>query len=146
MKRIATCLLTLALLAGTTFLRAWLAAGLLLYLPAHVQMSVMVNEEVLVALRVALCVWLLALRPGAPAAVGVAGHAVIRVVSAVARADMKRRADEGDARRLPPRVHGPPARPEGWTQYRFLQYARSRRRKYLRSRPQASERRFQTIS
>jgi 4-amino-4-deoxy-L-arabinose transferase-like glycosyltransferase len=54
-------------------LRAWLAAGLLLYLPAHVQMSVMVNEEVLLALLVALCVWLLALHPRAPAAVGVAG-------------------------------------------------------------------------
>jgi 4-amino-4-deoxy-L-arabinose transferase-like glycosyltransferase len=59
-------------------LRAWLAGGLLLYLPAHVHLSVMVNEEVLVALLVAACVWLLALRPASPALVGAsAGLAVL---------------------------------------------------------------------
>jgi hypothetical protein len=45
--------------------RAWLAALLLLYLPAHVQMSVMVNEEILAALFVSLAVFgLVASRAG----------------------------------------------------------------------------------
>ena len=66
-------------------LRAWIAAGLLLYLPAHVQMSVMVNEEVLVALLVAGCVWLLALRPEWPAAAGAAsGLAVLTKLTGLA--------------------------------------------------------------
>lgn len=65
-------------LAPEDELRAWLAGGLLLYLPAHVHLSVMVNEEVLLALLVAGCVWLLALRPEAPAWVGAsAGLAVL---------------------------------------------------------------------
>ncbi len=46
-------------------LRAWLAGLLLLYLPAHAHASVMVNEEVLVALLVALTAWTLAAFPGA---------------------------------------------------------------------------------
>jgi hypothetical protein len=40
--------------------RAWLAAGLLLFLPAHVQMSAMVNEEMLAALFASLAVFALA--------------------------------------------------------------------------------------
>ncbi len=40
--------------------RAWLAAGLLLFLPAHVQMSAMVNEEMLAALLTSLAVFALA--------------------------------------------------------------------------------------
>jgi hypothetical protein len=40
--------------------RAWLAAGLVLFLPAHVQMSVMVNEEMLAALFTSLAVFALA--------------------------------------------------------------------------------------
>ena len=57
-------------------LRAWLAGLLLLYLPAHAHASVMVNEEILVALLVAFAAWSLAAFPGAgdPAA-GRAGTA-----------------------------------------------------------------------
>jgi hypothetical protein len=40
--------------------RAWLAAGLLLFLPAHVHMSAMVNEEMLAALFTSLAVFALA--------------------------------------------------------------------------------------
>ena len=36
--------------------RAWLAGGLLLFLPAHIQMSVMVNEQMLAALLTSLAV------------------------------------------------------------------------------------------
>jgi len=39
--------------------RAWLAAGLLLFLPAHVQMSAMVNEEMLAASLASLAIFLL---------------------------------------------------------------------------------------
>ncbi len=64
--------------------RAWLAGGLLLYLPAHIHMSAMVSEEMLAALFTSLAVLGLALRTppppaGAPAAwkpaaaVGLAG-------------------------------------------------------------------------
>jgi hypothetical protein len=52
--------------------RAWLAAGLVLYLPAHVQMSAMVNEEMLASFFVALAL-VLALDParrGEPAREG----------------------------------------------------------------------------
>ncbi|MBW1687806.1 MAG: phospholipid carrier-dependent glycosyltransferase, partial [Deltaproteobacteria bacterium] len=49
--------------------RAWLAGGLLLFLPAHIQMSVMVNEQMLAALLTSLAVFALAVRstPGGPA-------------------------------------------------------------------------------
>jgi 4-amino-4-deoxy-L-arabinose transferase-like glycosyltransferase len=48
--------------------RALLAAGLLLYLPAHVHMSVMVNEEIVATLLSSAAVFLLATRsPAAPA-------------------------------------------------------------------------------
>jgi hypothetical protein len=48
--------------------RAWLAGGLLLFLPAHIQMSVMVNEQMLAALLTSLAVFALAVRstPGGP--------------------------------------------------------------------------------
>jgi hypothetical protein len=48
--------------------RAWLAGGLLLFLPAHIQMSVMVNEEMLAALLTSLAIFALAVRaaPGGP--------------------------------------------------------------------------------
>jgi hypothetical protein len=42
--------------------RAWLAALLLLFLPAHVQMSAMASEEMLAALFTSLAVWTLARR------------------------------------------------------------------------------------
>ena len=54
--------------------RAWLAAGLLLFLPAHVQMSAMVNEEMLAALLGSLAIFALVRErlareePGAPGA------------------------------------------------------------------------------
>jgi len=52
--------------------RAWLAAGLLLYLPAHIHMSMMVNEEILVSLFASLALFHVAwpgrLRPLAAAA------------------------------------------------------------------------------
>ena len=41
-------------------------AGLLLYLPAHIHMSVMVNEEILATLFASVAVYLLASRGGAP--------------------------------------------------------------------------------
>jgi hypothetical protein len=49
--------------------RAWLAGGLLLFLPAHIQMSVMVNEQMLAALLTSLAVFALAVRstPAGPA-------------------------------------------------------------------------------
>jgi len=53
--------------------RAWLAAGLLLFLPAHVQMSAMVNEEMLAAHLTSLAVFALArerLTGKAPAGAG----------------------------------------------------------------------------
>ncbi len=43
-------------LAAADPVRAWLAAGLVLYLPAHVQMSAMVNEEMLAAFFIALAI------------------------------------------------------------------------------------------
>ncbi len=46
--------------------RAWLAGGLLLFLPAHIHMSVMVNEQMLAALLSSLAIFALALR-SAPA-------------------------------------------------------------------------------
>jgi len=46
-------------------LRAWLAAGLVLYLPAQIQISAMVNEEVLLALLLAISLWGLATEPPA---------------------------------------------------------------------------------
>jgi hypothetical protein len=54
--------------------RAWLAAGLVLFLPAHVHMSAMVNEELLAALCASLalhalaCERIAATGPGAPGA------------------------------------------------------------------------------
>ena len=52
--------------------RAWLAGGLLLFLPAHIQMSVMVNEEMLAALLTSLAIFALAVRaaPGGPPSAG----------------------------------------------------------------------------
>ena len=49
--------------------RAWLAGGLLLYLPAHIHMSAMVSEEMLAALFTSLAVLGLALRTPPPPAV-----------------------------------------------------------------------------
>jgi hypothetical protein len=57
-------------------LRAWLAAGLLLFLPAHVQASVMVNEEALLALWVALALFLLAAPPASSGAQRAAGAGI----------------------------------------------------------------------
>ena len=52
--------------------RAWLAGGLLLFLPAHIQMSAMVNEQMLAALLSSLTVFALAVRsaPGDPPPAG----------------------------------------------------------------------------
>ena len=47
-------------------LRAWLAAGLVLYLPAQIQISTMVNEEVLLSVLLAITLWGLATEPPAP--------------------------------------------------------------------------------
>ena len=46
-------------------LRAWLAAGLVLYLPAQIQISAMVNEEVLLSLLLAISLLGLATEPPA---------------------------------------------------------------------------------
>jgi hypothetical protein len=48
--------------------RAWLAGGLLLFLPAHIHMSVMVNEQMLAASLASLAVFAVAVRsaPGDP--------------------------------------------------------------------------------
>jgi hypothetical protein len=54
------CGLAIAWLAAGDEPRAWLGALLVLYLPAHVHMSVMVNEEILAALLVSVSVALLA--------------------------------------------------------------------------------------
>jgi len=50
--------------------RAVLAGGLVLFLPAHVQMSAMVNEEIWTALFASLALYLLATREGAGATAG----------------------------------------------------------------------------
>jgi len=74
--------------------RAWLAAGLLLYLPAHVHMSAMVNEEMLAALLTSLAVFgltrerLAGMEPAQPGALrraavagGTAGAALLTKLS-----------------------------------------------------------------
>jgi hypothetical protein len=61
--------------------RAWLAGGLLLYLPAHIQMSVMVNEQMLEALLTSLAIFGLAVR-GAPGSPPLADRAELRCAAA----------------------------------------------------------------
>jgi hypothetical protein len=62
--------------------RALLAGGLLLFLPAHIYMSAMVGEEMLVAFFTSLCVFLLARRTSAPQDAGGVGAAAAVGVAA----------------------------------------------------------------
>jgi 4-amino-4-deoxy-L-arabinose transferase-like glycosyltransferase len=67
--------------------RAWLAAGLVLFLPAHVHMSAMVNEELLAALCASLALYALARERIEPAAPGARGS-LLRAAAAGAAAGL----------------------------------------------------------